>query len=403
MIIRRGTTEPNAGWRFFPGAITAIILLVVVSYAFRSSVAAGRLSQVRPVALLAIDDPDAMSKIRTLSPAAIRTALAGSPLDQSLVNVAMVANASPTRRKHTAAWLRVLGRLGWRDTPSLQNMMYAAASAGDLSRLLNLSDGLLRRQELIDQIVPVLVLVEADPGLRSRLVSRLASRPNWRGTFLAATSALKSRAQLLARFDTIRALERRRVRLAPSEVTPAIIALDQGGLPRQGFALWQNIHRDTRQPLDDPDFTYASRNYVVGLAPVPYQWQMMAGDGFSADAARDGPRAALEIDWDGRGVPVFAQQRTSGRPGRYALDLAVPTQDKSELAALSFRLVCDGRPVLFAPVGKDPARLRTTAPVPCAFSLLQIAGDVQPSATVYQVMIDHIDLRPLDTVSAGSH
>lgn len=393
-----GETRPGIARRALATALTAIVFLLVVGYAAVAYVALGTAWRTQSRALLALPATPA-GAIDALSDATIRTAFSAAPLEQRTVNIAMVreARARVPGQDRTLAWLPVLKRLGWRDTPSLQNLLYAAGLTQDLPEVLDAGDALLRRQKLTDQIIPVMAQVEANPRLQGAFAARLAGNPSWRHLYLISTGPIGSKEQLLARFALIRRLRRNGVRLDPDDITPSITLLDQHDLSVYGLALWHDIRPQATRPLDDVDFRLASRSYQSGFGLVPYEWQMMTGDGFTVDALDDDGHARLSIDWNGRGVPVFAQQRTSAAPGRYALAVAVSPDDVADLAAIAFRLTCGNTAVAFEPAG--PTRYVTTAAVPCAYPVLQIAGDVQMSAIPHQLAISRISLTPL---GAGS-
>lgn len=395
MTTHPGTTEPERGRRAIAALLTAAVMLSVVWYAATASIAIGTVLGARSGALLATPRLEAADRLDQLNDDRVRTAIAAMPLDQRLVNIGMAREAKRQGNGRTASWLAVLARLGWRDTASVQNMLYAAALTTDLPRILDLGDALLRRRQLTDQMIPVLSTVEGDAALRAIFVQRLAERPSWRGLYLTTTGHLRTRDQLIARFETIRLLQRRGARLDQAEVVPSITALDGADLSQYGFALWQSIRPNATRPLDDTGFVLASRSYATGHDPVPYQWQMMTGQGFSADASRDGDQASLTIDWDGRGVPVFAQQRTSAGPGSYTLAVAVAPEDVGDLSAIDFRLVCDDGAVGFRQILADPTRYVTTGPVRCSFPLFQIAGEIQAGASTHQLSFDRITMQPL--------
>lgn len=390
------TEPPPRARRVTTAAVVMMVLLAVAGYAAVASNAVSAMLVRRSSALLAApQSDDAARRLGTLDARTIRTAVAADPLDQRLANVAMVREARGGADARTGAWLATIGRLGWRDTVAVQNMLYAAAVAGNLSRVLDLSDALLRRRQLMDHMIPVLSTAETVPEQRARLVAKLVARPNWRGAYMATTAQLTSRRQLLARYDLIRVMQRYHAALAQAEVVPSINALDRAGLSDRAFGLWQSIAPRLTRPLDDTGFALASRSYQADHDSVPFQWQMMTGQGFSADASGEGSQARLSVDWDGRGVPVFAQQRTSATPGRYALEVAVSPEDVADLPVVAFRLMCDGAPTAFQPVAGRSAYYVTASAVPCAFPLLQVTGDVQSSAVAHQIAFERIVMRRL--------
>jgi len=376
--------------------LTGAVLLAVTAYVVRAETALVAVRGARPGALLSNLKAQPAAQLDRLSDETVRAATAAAPLEQRVVNVAMARDARLHGGVRTPAWLEALSRLGWRDTVSLQNRLYAAALRNDLLGILDIIDALLRRRQLSDQFIPMVSLLENDARSWPMLVQRLAGRPSWREQYLGTVGHLTTREQLLSRVSLLTDLGRHGA-LAKGEVVPSINALDRAGLTPQAFALWQRVQPGVMRPLDDGRFKRASRSFEAGDEPVLFQWRLMTGEGFSADVTRNGTQAALTIDWSGRGVPVFAQQRTSAMPGRYALDLEVPTEKRAELPAFSFRLACADTTIPLAAVGVDPTRLRTTALVPCAFPMLQIAGDLQSSTVAHQVTINHIALRPLGT------
>jgi hypothetical protein len=371
-------------------------------------------------------------RLAPIPDATMRRALAARPLDQGIVNVAMVreiqahaagnangqgAGATSQRAvvqgpvvngqatsgytiparddARLAAWMPVVAQLGWRDTATQFNRLYVAAAGADIATILDVSEALLRRQQLMDRITPVLAIVETDPKISLDLVRRLQNRPAWRGAYLESTTILTRRDQLVARYGILRELMRRGGRLTKSEVAANVIALDRGKSPELGFALWKAVHPDVVVPLNDPDFQRAAANSADDVISVPYDWQLLTGEGFSTDAFVEDGRSALEIKWNGRGVPVFVRQRTSARRGRYLLDIVLDPENIADLSAVQFRLMCDDTAIALRQDGKVPTRLATVQPVPCAYPVFEIVGDVQPSSTPRALLLHSLHLRPI--------
>lgn len=386
--------KPGRARRSLATALTAAVLLPVLSYAAVASVATDKLRAMRSAALLGDLKSEQSASLATLSEGTVRTAIAAEPLDGRIVNVAMARDARQHGEARTAAWLPAVSQLGWRDTASLQNRLYAAANAGDMPRILDISDALLRRQQLIDQVLPILAMIEADDTLRPVLLDRLAARPGWRAVYLTSTGTLQTDEQLTARYNLFRELSARGAMPSPGEIIANIAALDRGERFAHSFALWRQIRPNATRPLDDQDFALASVN-DQNAPPVSFQWETKTGEGYSTEAVREEAGSMLMVDWSGRGVPVFAQQRTSASPGHYMLVLNVPEKDKAELSALIFRLSCKDTAVTFRPIGGDPTRLRTNAAVRCSYPVLQIAGEIQPSSAAHQMTINRVTMRPL--------
>lgn len=392
----RGTTEAGGYRRWIAATATALVTVSVAGYAAVAATATATVIAARPGALLADHDAESHVGLRRLHQVQINTALASRPLDQRLANVAMARVADRQGEGRITPWIAAVSRLGWRDTPALQNMMYVAATRNDIPAVFNIGDALLRRRQLTDQMIPVLSMLESDPASRDILVERLASRVSWRGLYLSSTVHLRTPAQLRARYALLRALQRRGSPIASSEATPTSRAFEQANLHDLGFALWRAVRPGLTRPLDDTRFAAASESFRLGKEdPVAYQWQIPNGEGFRADAVTEDGRTMLDIDWNGRGVPVFAQQRSSASPGRYALDIRVPSANVVDLAAFDFRMVCDTATVSFRQDAQRPQRFVTEATVPCAYPMFQIAGNIQSAATPRHLSIRSLALRAL--------
>lgn len=402
------TIKPEGLRRWIAVATTMFVMLPILVYAALAATATASVAAARSGALLADGDADRRAVLRALPQDRIDAALTARPLDQRLVNVAMARDVdrrsagrqtqriAPGIAPGIAPWIVVVSRLGWRDTTALQNMLYVAAAREDVPAAFDITDALLRRRQLSDQIVPALSAVEAEAPSRELLVTRLAGQPSWRGLYLTATAHLRTPAQFAGRYELLRALRRRGSPAMRSEATRNVQAFEQAGFHALGFALWRSVRPGVTRPLDDTGFARAGEDTRLGEDdPVAYQWQFSSGEGYRADAIAAEGRATLDIDWNGRGVPVFAQQRTSAAPGRYAIEVGMQTTDLADLAALDFRLVCDAATIPLRQDARVPRRFVTEGPVPCAYPMLQIAGGIQSAVTPRHLSIRSVSLRPL--------
>ena len=107
--------------------LTGAVLLAVTTYVARAETALVAVLGARPGALLVSLNAQPAAQLGRLSDETVRAATAAAPLDQRVVNVAMARDARLHGGALTPAWLEALSRLGWRDTVSLQNRLYAAA------------------------------------------------------------------------------------------------------------------------------------------------------------------------------------------------------------------------------------------------------------------------------------
>ncbi len=377
-------------------------LLPVILYLGVAATAAAKVRAVRSLAVIGAwqDDHAIAAVVLALPERTIRRAIAARPLDAGTLNVAMVrdvARHSDIKARADARlvrWTPLLAKLGWRDTTALQNRLYAAAIQSDLRMVLDVSDALMRRQRLVDQIITVLSAIENDPASQTAFTRRLLANPSWRSLYIYATAHLHERAQLQTRYRLLRTLERAGVRLSRNEIAPNIATMTANGLPQLGFDLWSAFTPGVGRPLADEHFARASKTFAGGEeALVPFEWELISGDGFSATLYAEPGGAVLAIEWDGRGVPVFARQRTSAAPGRYTVELDVPAEKVGDLSAFALRLVCGDTAYPLDQNKNNLRRFTTRQGVPCAFPVLELAGDISAGATPRHVDVRAIRMR----------
>jgi hypothetical protein len=379
-------TEPSHLRRGAALTLVAATLAATVYIAIASA-ALVQVTATRPSALIAAwrNDQSVIAPVMGLSAVTVQRAVAARPLDPRTLNVAMVQAVGGAGEKVLGRWIATLARLGWRDTPALQNRMYFAAINSDLGKVVDISDALMRRRQVQDQTIPIMALFEIDPTLRPGFVRRLASTPQWRSSYLYATGHLRGRAQLDARYAVLEGLRRRGVALGRSELVSNINALVAGGLPERGFALWNSVQPGVSRPLNDPNFKRASVGDQTNNDTVPFEWEMTSGNGFDVGAYADAGHSALAIRWDGRGVPVFARQRTSALPGRYIIDVAVAPEDANDLSAFGIQLICEETGYVFRQQRGRTSRFVMEQAAPCAYPILEISGDIKGNGAPRQM------------------
>lgn len=332
--------------------------------------------------------------------AAVATALAINPLSQSALNALLVERVRAAARPMTKDEANLLLRLGWRDEVSLRNVGEVYADGSDLPKLLNVFDALLRRATPSGgPVIDILTFMETKPVFQAALVTKLAQNPPWRPAFLRLTAnRLDTREATLDRLRTYQALTR--TRRPPSDIETAAVlpALHAQGFGSEAFALWQDVHRRNSQsllirPLADPDFSRAARlQEAQGIVTV-YDWTVEHGDGFGVSFGSDSK--GLMIEWDGRGIPVFARQRSSALPGTYRL--AVTTEAEVEGGdAIGYRLVCPEGVVELRPAGMSGrTRLyRTNERVGCGFPMFEIFGRPQNRPRDVRTLLTRMTLSP---------
>ncbi|KTT98263.1 hypothetical protein NS355_09515 [Sphingomonas yabuuchiae] len=370
-------------------ALVALAVSALTGYGLMASYSVNRLNQLSGAATLADQTSEKNAVLSAVSDSTVDTALTASPLMQRLVDVAMVR--ASYRGAAIGPWMTHIRRLGWRDTVSLQNALLVAGKNNDLPDALNISDALLRRQQLMEQLVPILAMMEIDASFQGHIVGRLAQRPSWRAVYLTSMEHMQSPEQLTGRYAVLRALAARGG-LDRDEIVANVTMLERTGRPDLAFDIWKSTQKGVSQPLNDPDFTRSAQSASLDGEVIPFEWQMMTGEGFSAGALEENGRSQLTIDWDGRGVPTFARQRTSASPGRYALTVQTPSRSNPNLSALTFRFLCGNKATPFLADPKRPGYYVASESASCSYPILEILGDVQPSTSIHQFTIKSLNL-----------
>ncbi|GAA3722701.1 hypothetical protein GCM10022268_33610 [Sphingomonas cynarae] len=331
---------------------------------------------------------------------AIATALAINPLSQSALNALLVERARDAGRPMAKDEADLLLRLGWRDEASLRNVGEVYADGSDLSKLLNVFDALLRRSTRSGEpVTNVLTFMETQPALQAALVNKLSQDPPWRSLFLRlTTSQLNTRQAALDRLQTYQALAR--TKRPPTEVETAAVlpALYAQGFGGEAFELWQDVRRRGDQPLlmrplADPDFMRAARLQEDQEVMTVYDWTIEHGDGFGIRFGSDAK--GVVIEWDGRGIPVFARQRSSALPGAYRLAVITEAEAEGE-DTIGYRLVCPEGVVELRPAAMSGrTRLyRADERVGCEFPIFEIFGRPQNRPRDVRATLNRVTLSP---------
>lgn len=383
--------RPRAARAIAAVAVAAGLLTCTIQYMRASSA----------VAATEAYDATAVRSDRSLDDGTLARAISARPLRQSLFHAAMIRGGHGTDPR----WLGVLQRLGWRHTPSLQAIMTRMVQVNDVAGTLVVLDALLRRGQLFNESSAALRMMEAIPDGRPYVLRLLQKRPPWRHDYLLMAADLKTRDGAIGRFEILRELRRRGDMLTRDEVAPLVNVLTRAEASDQAWALWQQFvgTKAATSPLNDADFRMAANLAGDEEISVPFEWQIATGHGFSSEPYLDGGKPRLGISWDGRGLPVFASQRTSARPGAYRLAVSTPDTAATVGRLISFRLRCDtGDVTEFRPSGTVNRALvyRVDIPAGCAFPMFEIAGRLQASASSHSVSLDRVAMTPVP--SAGS-
>jgi len=314
---------------------------------------------------------------------ALRAAIVAAPLDQDLVN-RFYTLATVNRLVDDsvlAGWRAQLTRLGWRSNGAQQNLLVAAAYAGDLPTLLDRTDAMMRRKALAEELGVLLYTIEQAPQTHNTLVLRLRRNVPWRTTFFADPRGVATPAGRQARLATISEMLDAHNPVARVEVAPLLVALTTARDNIAAFRIWRRFRMQDRQerPLVigetfDPDFAaYRAAQHLVPVRDLPFEWQAVSGEGYSTDVADDG----VTLHWDGSGVPLMLRQTFHAVPGMYEL-LLTGTDAKPEfLNRFEVAALCpQGETLFVTPRQRRAGEFAVTADraVPCEFPILLVRG-----------------------------
>ena len=403
MAITIATTMPKSDlaqqWKLIAGAALSVIATGALTANYIADVTATRAADQFRTSDYLLKPQDVAPIGTTPSRTTIERAIAADPLDQSLVNTAMMqlGRPSPTQLP-SPAWFVTLSQYGWRSTAALQNLIYYHATRQEIGPILDVADALFRREKLPEQATAVFTLAESDPRLRTDVVRRLRAHPSWRRRFLLGSNILTNPAVIEGRYQTLRALQRSGDPLPEQEMTallPVLIRVDRAP---DAFALWSYGRTDHTRPLNDPYFLQAAATAGQDDTAKPFNWRFYAGDNFDVTTnGRGSP--GIKIHWEGKGVPVFAAQQTSGPSGGYRLQVSFNESDIMHAKVLGYRMMCGAVRVDFSYVGSpDPSHTdwRTIRSVPCAFPKLEIFGSLADRRQDITTSINSITLHHIE-------
>lgn len=349
------------------------ILFLLIVYLARTGHAA-TVARAGPAALLDVSGSSPAFPNFAVSVADARRALVSDPLNQQLVNTAMLATARARQEVLDPDWFTVLSRLGWRDTASRQNLLVRHALQRDVSAALDDVDGLLRRNQLIEQITPALLAMEKDPTWQLQVVERLRERPSWRFGFLQRGSLIDDPGSLAARARTIRLLQVSGDDVDAGEIAPVLPKLLGAKLGEEAFSIWQAREPSILRPVADSSFVKLASEREPST--VPFHWQLTNGPDYSVEVGSR-PVPHLTLSWNGVGAPVFATQYISVPVGRHTVLLTTPEPDTNVADVIGVRMACGTESVEFdrmRRVSSVSVAYASGRVVPCAFPRLELFG-----------------------------
>ncbi len=321
------------------------------------------------------------------------------PLDQHLANLHYVdlvdghADDSAVARQ-----AQLLSALGWRDSSAQLNLILRSALAGDVAPVLDRADALLRRRKLLAPANQMLAAAEAVPAVTHLVAVRLAARPPWRSDYMVASAQSATPAFLAVRAATLGRLFAMGSPPSRREIAPVLSGLTAAGQGNDAYALWSRFvgPRRAGMVVNDPDFRKAGQLAAANETVLPFEWQLNADMGYGASPARDG--AGIEINWDGKGVPVFLSQAVPVRAGlQYRLVIAGQGNATRLVDLFQPTLACGARQLAFEAVGVANTGVTfRSEPVPagCAIAVLAIGARVRDDAAPVGAIVQRIVMTP---------
>ncbi|WP_211352805.1 O-antigen ligase family protein [Altererythrobacter ishigakiensis] len=380
-------------------AITALVFLVFYQKEGPDVVERSGVNQF-------VSEGEAMS---TAQLSAAMRALNRQPLDQSLLNAIFASEVKrgldDTRRR---AYISTLSKMGWRNTPTQQNLLYEAAQRNDLEAALNHIDALLRRDKLVEQIMPLLTQIEVDPAGTRIMVDWLAQDPIWRERYFRFAEPLADPEVLDARLRLLRYMSDQNISVSRVERQATFYALFAAGR-RKAIADLARSELPTErksQLLFDPGFDqWLGEPSETRWATAPQDWRLTNKSGLSTQIISEEWGSRLVLRWSGRGAPTIARTMTfliKGQRPELEVALSAGSQLRG-LESLRFTLACPGeREVLFVrkmagSVGspgmdRRSAYYQAEAGAPCDYPELLIGGSPQSGDRRSDLSIDSIKL-----------
>lgn len=308
------------------------------------------------------------------------------PLNQRRLNQYIVGAVRDGRLKGLALdkAMAQLAKLGWRDTPSLQNQILFHGTRGEIGLTLDNVDALLRREKLGDDVVAAMSMAEIDPAFRKVLIDRLKAGASWTSRFLQFPALLKRPANIQARMITMKALVDAKVPLSRMDVAPSLLYMVQAEHRAEAYAIWEKWRGPAaRAPRGfDHDFRLAAQlPSEEREVPVPFEWMLASGPGFSGYIDGSDVSASLSLRWDGRGTPYFAQRIFKAPASKWGLRVNGLDLTPASIRELRFMVACpSGQPIdmiVRIAESKQGLLLVPEKPVDCAYPGLVLRGQAR--------------------------
>lgn len=334
----------------------------------------------------------------------LKKRLYNSPLDQSALALQFQLIADDKLKAETRGrYVDAIKSTGWRASVAQQILIAEAVKKEDVKTIIERADGLMRRNNLRDELLQLLSLVEADERSSTILIDRLRHRPTWRKDFFGRVALLQSDQQLNGRIRTISQLMEQSDPINRQEIAGSSVALVRSGnhdSARDLVAQFKTTYEPDDTDFADSKFHTLARTSSAGERSLPFEWQLGDARGLSTRVAESAGQGVVRVGWNGRGTPVFLSRRlVLDTPSQIRVKLDVNASDLSRRNDLQLKAVCpDQTYILLRNKSESQKALHfeSDGEVACSYPDLQIGGKAGLTRRRLDTDIDDITVTASD-------
>jgi hypothetical protein len=273
-----------------------------------------------------------------------RAALRIAPLNTRAIRVIGQAELARGHDDAGVDAMNAAARGGWRDNPTQLWTLQMALYGRDYDSAMERADALIRRDTIPDQVFAAFRAMNAEPGFRKSLITRLDDQPDWRGLMFldlrrAGASEIPAAIQLIADID------RTPHAVTDLELFPILERMTELGVADQAYRFWRGKAPKSGwagdNQLYDGAFAVASKRQGIGSIPR-FEWIVDPdGSGLaSVEAAPNGQGTALRASTDAGESATLATQQLLLAPGRYQVGARIFARSERDMAGFDFMLRC---------------------------------------------------------------
>jgi O-antigen ligase len=276
-----------------------------------------------------------------------RAAIAASPATPLAVSTLGFVRGSEGRAGEAGELMLAAARLSWADEAAQLWMLGKATETNKLEEVILRADAMLRQRRRRDELFFFLRGLSKDPAALAPLAARLATKPRWRGDFLAGLAQLTPETYA-AHEQLLTQLKRSSAPPAPDEINAYISRLVREERYAQGHAAWARLADRAASDGLVGDGRFQRVN--GGGQGSPFEWTANPVAGLSLrteSSTAGGNEAGLRITAEGRPSAQALEQIVVLAPGTYLLAAEAGEAEEGSLQSLHWELTClggNGRP-----------------------------------------------------------